>query len=69
MQITAFYAALLAARGASVVVSDSGTGFDGSGSDDSVAEQAASELRQTGGEFGRVEVASGGVVAADAEDA
>ena len=43
------HAALLAARGASVVVSDSGTGFDGSGSDDSVAEQAASDLRQAGG--------------------
>jgi len=43
------HAELLAARGATVVVSDSGTGFDGSGSDESVARQAADELRAAGG--------------------
>lgn len=44
------HAELLAARGATVVVSDSGTGFDGSGSDESVARQAVNDLRAAGGE-------------------
>lgn len=39
----------LSARGATVVVSDLGSSFEGTGSDASIAEQAAGELRAAGG--------------------
>ncbi len=44
------YALDLAARGAKVVVNDLGGGLDGAGSDASLAEQVAGEIRDKGGE-------------------
>lgn len=43
------YALLLAARGASVVVSDAGCGPDGRGGTESVAEAVVEEIRRAGG--------------------
>ena len=43
-------AMLMAAQGAKVVVVDPGVNVDGSGSDDSVAGQVVSEIRENGGE-------------------
>lgn len=44
------YAEQLASRGAKVVVNDLGGGLDGAGSDASLAETVASEIRAAGGE-------------------
>ena len=40
----------MAAEGAKVVVVDPGVNLDGSGADQSVAEQVAAEIREAGGE-------------------
>ena len=44
------HAMLLAERGAKVVVNDTGAGVDGRGTDPSVAERVASEIRARGGQ-------------------
>lgn len=43
------HADLLSARGATVVIADRGTGFDGTGSDQGVALEAVDALRSSGG--------------------
>lgn len=52
------YAALLAARGAAVVLHDVGAGSDGKGGDPAIAEAAARALREAGG---KVFAESGGI--------
>lgn len=44
------YARMLASRGAKVVINDNGSSLDGSGRDQSVAQQAADAIRAEGGE-------------------
>jgi NAD(P)-dependent dehydrogenase (short-subunit alcohol dehydrogenase family) len=44
------YAKLLAAKGARVVINDNGSSLDGSGTDSSVAQQAADRITAIGGE-------------------
>jgi NAD(P)-dependent dehydrogenase (short-subunit alcohol dehydrogenase family) len=43
------HAKLLASRGAHIVVNDLGGSVDGTGGDESVAEQRAREIREAGG--------------------